>query len=233
MFNKTSIKSNQADEWLTGALSKVYSTMGIGLMVTFLTAMLLSSSPTMMAEIFGTWLKWPVILAPLGMVIWMSFGQDSMSSGKLKTLFYVFSVLEGLSLSVIFMVYTGTSIAVTLGLSGGMFLGMSAYGYYTKRSLHNLGGYLIVALIALIVAMVVNIFLKSSAMAMLISVIGILLFLVLTAYDTQQIKETLWAEPDSDKAVTMGALTLYLDMLNLFLFLLRLIGVPIPGGKDD
>lgn len=235
MYQTNLNKGSGADieQWLTGVMSKVYATMGLGLLVTFLTAMFVASSPATMAAIFGSALKWPVMLAPLAFVLIMSFGYSKFSAGTLKALFYGFSVLQGLSLSVIFLAYTGTSIATTLGLTAAMFFGMSAYGYFTKRSLHNLGGYLMVALIMLIIVMIVNIFLKSPVMTIAISCIGVLLFLALTAYDTQQIKETLWAERDVEKATIMGALTLYLDFLNIFLFLLRLIGVQVPGSKDD
>jgi len=233
MYNTNSKYGNDVEQWLTGVLSKVYSTMGIGLVVTFLTAMFLAGSPDAMKAIFGSALKWPVMLAPLAFVLIMGFGYSKFSAGTLKALFYGFSVLQGLSLSVIFLAYTGTSIATTLGLTSVMFFGMSAYGYFTKRSLHNLGGYLFVALIMLIIAMIVNMFLHSSLMATAISMIGLLLFLALTAYDTQQIKETLMVERDVEKATIMGALTLYLDFINMFLFLLRLVGVQVPGSNDD
>lgn len=230
---QTNLNKGGADveQWLTGVLSKVYSTMGLGLLVTFLVAALMSSSPATMAVVFGSALKWPVMLAPLAFVLIMSFGYEKFQASTLTALFYGFSVLQGLSLSVIFVVYTGASIATTLALSAAMFFGMSAYGYFTKRSLHNLGGYLMVALIMLIVVMIVNIFLKNSMLEILISCVGVLLFLALTAYDTQQIKETLWSERDVEKATIMGALTLYLDFLNLFLFLLRLLGVKVPSKE--
>ena len=233
MYNTNMKYGNDVEQWLTGVLSKVYSTMGIGLVVTFLTSMLLASSATAMALIFGTALKWLVIFAPLVFVLIMGFGYSKYSAGTLRTLFYTFAVLQGLSLSVIFLVYTGTSIATTLGLTAVMFFGMSAYGYFTKRSLHNLGGYLMVALIMLLVVMIVNIFLKNSMLDILISCVGVLLFLALTAYDTQKIKETLMVERDVEKATVMGALTLYLDFINMFMFLLRLVGVQVPGSKDD
>lgn len=230
---QTNLNKGGADveQWLTGVLSKVYSTMGLGLLVTFLVAALMSSSPATMAAVFGSALKWPVMLAPLVFVLIMSFGYEKFQASTLTALFYGFSVLQGLSLSVIFVVYTGASIATTLALSAAMFFGMSAYGYFTKRSLHNLGGYLMVALIMLLVVMIVNIFLKNSMLEILISCVGVLLFLALTAYDTQQIKETLWSERDVEKATIMGALTLYLDFLNLFLFLLRLLGVKVPSKE--
>ena len=230
---QTNLNKNSADveQWLTGVLSKVYSTMGLGLLVTFLIAMLMSSSPATMEAVFGSALKWPVMLAPLAFVLIMSFGYEKFQASTLKALFYGFSVLQGLSLSVIFVVYTGASIATTLGLAAAMFFGMSAYGYFTKRSLHHLGGYLMVALIMLIVVMIVNIFLKNSMLEIVISCVGVLLFLALTAYDTQKIKETLWSERDVEKATIMGALTLYLDFLNLFLFLLRLLGVKVPSKE--
>lgn len=217
------------EQWLNGVMSKVYATMGLGLSLTFLVALYIANSPEMFGAIFGSALKWPVILAPLAFVFVMSLGYEKLQASTLKLLFYTFSVLQGLSLSVIFLVYTGTSIAATLGVAAAMFLGMSAYGYFTKRSLHSLGGYLLVALIALLVVMIVNIFLQSSMLAMVISAVGVLLFLALTAYDTQKIKEILWSGEDVDKVTIMGALTLYLDFLNLFQFLLQFVGVKLPN----
>lgn len=217
------------EQWLNGVMSKVYATMGLGLALTFLVALYIANSPEMFGAIFGSALKWPVILAPLAFVFVMSLGYEKLQASTLKLLFYTFSVLQGLSLSVIFLVYTGTSIAATLGVAAAMFLGMSAYGYFTKRSLHSLGGYLLVALIALLVVMIVNIFLQSSMLAMAISAVGVLLFLALTAYDTQKIKEILWSGDDVEKVTIMGALVLYLDFLNLFQFLLQFVGVKLPN----
>lgn len=217
------------EQWLNGVMSKVYATMGIGLAVTFIVAMFVAGSPALFNGIFGTALKWPVILAPLAFVFLMSFGYSSFQASTLRVLFYLFAILQGFSLSMIFLIYTKTSIGATLGMTSAMFLGMSVYGYFTKRSLHSLGGYLFVALIMLIVAMVVNIFLQSSVMGFVISIVGVLLFLALTAYDTQKIRDTLWAGVDAEKATIMGALTLYLDFINLFQFVLQLFGVKLPN----
>lgn len=219
-----------AAAWLNTALAKVYANMGIGLFVTFLTAMALASSPETMAMIFGSWLKWPVMLAPLAFVFAMSFGYEKFEASTLKILFFTFAVLEGLSLSIIFVVYTGTSIVSTLFICALLFGVMSAYGYFTKRSLDTLGDILFIALIGIIIAMVVNLFIQSSMMTMVISIVGVFLFLGLTAYDTQRIKTILWQDSDTNKAIIMGALTLYLDFINLFLFLLNLLGVKT--GKD-
>lgn len=220
------IKQNtKSYEWLNTALSKVYLTMGAGLFVTFLVALSLSTSPVAMAEIFTTWIKWPVLLAPLAFVFAMSFGYDHFQARTLLILFYAFSVLQGLSLSAVFLIYTSTSLVSTLLICSLLFVAMSVYGYFTKRSLDSIGGFLTMALIGLIIAMVVNIFMQSTVMVMVISVVGVLLFLALTAYDTQRIKNMLWGNSDQKKAIVMGSLTLYLDFLNLFMFLLNLLGV--------
>jgi hypothetical protein len=168
-----------------------------------------------------------VVLAPLGLVMWLSFGINRLSEGSAKAIYWGYAVLMGLSLSTIFLVYTGTSIATTFFASAAAFGGLSLYGYTTKKDLSGFGTFLIMGLVGLIVASLINLFLKSSALDLAISAIGVLLFAGLTAYDTQKIKSMYFAVQGSDfmgKSVVMGALTLYLDFINLFLFLLRFMG---------
>lgn len=172
-------------------------------------------------------LGWIVTLSPLAIIFAMSFGQNRMSEGTLKTLFFAYAGLLGASLSTIFITYTDTSIAqVFFGTAAG-FAALSLYGYTTKKDLSGFGTFLIMGLIGLIVASIVNFFLQSSVMSLVISVIGVLIFAGLTAYDTQKIKSMYFHVAGTDmmgKVVIMGALNLYLDFINMFLFLLRLFG---------
>jgi hypothetical protein len=167
------------------------------------------------------------MLAPLGLVFWLSAGIDRMSAGTAQLLFWVYAGLMGLSLAGIFLVYTGASIARVFFITGGTFAAMSLYGYTTKRDLTQFGSFLMMGLIGIIIASLVNIFIASSALQFAISVIGVLVFVGLTAWDTQQIKEMYVASDDGQlagKKSIMGALRLYLDFLNLFLMLMQLFG---------
>ena len=215
------------DEGLRTYMLRVYNYMAAGLAVTGIIAYLTSQSPQLMATIYGTPLMWVVMLAPLALVFFMSARINKMSAASAQTTFWIFSALMGLSLASIFIVYTGASITRVFFITTSMFAGMSLYGYTTKRDLSGIGSFLMMGLIGLIVASIVNIFLQSSAMHWAISVIGVLIFVGLTAYDTQKIRnmysEADGAEIESKKSI-MGALTLYLDFINLFLFMLRLFG---------
>jgi FtsH-binding integral membrane protein len=181
----------------------------------------------MAEQVLATPLRWVIMLAPLGFVMAMSFGLNRMSTGTLQTLFWAFAVVMGLSLSSIFLVYTGVSIAQTFFAVSVGFLALSLYGYTTKKDLSGFGTFLIMGVVGLLVAIIVNMFLQSPAMHMAISAIGVLLFAGLTAYDTQKIKSTYAYVAGTDmmgKAVIMGALTLYLDFINMFTFLLSFMG---------
>jgi len=172
-------------------------------------------------------LMWIIALSPLAVVLYMSFGIRGMSAARAQTMFWVFSFLMGLSLSSILLTYTGASIARVFLITATTFGAMSIYGYTTKRDLTGFGSFLIMGLIGIIIAMIVNIFLKSPALYYGISVIGVLIFVGLTAYDTQKIKNMYMAYDSSEvaaKKAIMGALTLYLDFINLFIMLLRLFG---------
>lgn len=218
------------DEGLKAHMNKVYGLMSVGLAVTGLVAYLVGSNDALLAQIFGTPLKWVVMFAPLAVVFAFSAMIGKMSAATAQMVFYGFAALMGLSISFIFAVYTGVSIAQTFLITAIAFAGLSLYGYTTKRDLSAMGAFLVMGLIGLIVASIVNIFLASSAMAFAISVIGVLIFAGLTAFDTQRIKNDYIEHAqmgDADwlaKSAILGALTLYLDFLNLFMFLLQFLG---------
>ena len=179
------------------------------------------------AVLFGSPLRWVVMLAPLGMVMVLSFGIHRFSAGAAQMLFWVYSALMGISLSTIFVMYTGASISQVFFITAATFGAMSLYGYTTQRDLTGWGSFLFMGLIGLVIAMVVGYFVHSSALQFLISVAGVLIFTGLTAYDTQKIKEIYYVGDDgtvTGRKAIMGALSLYLDFINLFLMLLRLMG---------
>ncbi|TPW27003.1 Bax inhibitor-1/YccA family protein [Pararhizobium mangrovi] len=232
------------DQGLRSYMLRVYNIMALGLALTGFAALgtlmvTVSDQPTQYAihgglyltqagaVLYGSPLRWVVMFAPLAMVFWLGFRIQNMSVTKAQTVFGVYAALMGLSLSSIFLVFTGESIVQTFFISATAFGALSLYGYSTKRDLSPVGSFLIMGVFGLFIAMIVNIFLQSSALAFAISAIGVVIFAGLTAYDTQQIKE-MYYEGDSDtvaghKAV-MGALRLYLDFINLFMFMLQLLG---------
>jgi len=214
------------DAGLRSYMLSVYNYMASGVLLTGIVAMLFASSG-LAAQVLVTPLRWLIILAPLGFVMAMSFGLNRMTTGTLQTLFWAFAVSMGLSMSSIFLVYTGLSIAQTFFAVAAGFLGLSLYGYTTKRDLSGLGTFLIMGVVGLLVAMLINLFLQSPAMMLAISAIGVLLFAGLTAYDTQKIKSMYAYVAGTDmmgKVVIMGALNLYLDFINMFMFLLSFMG---------
>ena len=219
------------DAGLRSYMLSVYNYMASGVLLTGIVALLFA--PYAQGVIVNqtgtgmTGLGWIVTLAPLAFVMVMSFGLNRLSTGTLQLLFWAFAVTMGLSMSTIFLVYTGTSIAQTFFAVAAGFAGLSLYGYTTKRDLSGMGTFLIMGVIGLLVAMVINMFLQSSTMMLLISAIGVLLFAGLTAYDTQRIKSMYAQVAGSEmqgKAVIMGALSLYLDFINMFMFLLQFMG---------
>jgi uncharacterized protein len=215
------------DVGLRQYMLRVYNYMAGGLALTGVVALLVASSPDLIRAIYGTPLQWVVMLAPLAFVMVLSFGINRLSLGASQAIFWGFAAVMGLSLSWIFLRYTGASVARVFFITGGTFAGMSLYGYTTKRDLTGIGSFLFMGLIGIIIASLVNLFLQSSALYFAISVIGVLIFVGLTAYDTQRIKEMYWAGDAAivaGKKAIMGALTLYLDFINLFLMLLRLFG---------
>ena len=211
---------------LTGILSILFFTISGGYNIQVSSAGISGLSPTGYA-IYASPFKWLVMLAPLGVVLYMSFGIAKMSAAKAQTTFWVFAGLMGISLSSIFIQYTGDSIARVFFITSGTFGAMSIYGYTTKRDLTKLGSFLMMGLFGIIIASVVNIFMKSTMMYFVISILGVLIFVGLTAYDTQKIKNMYMASDSGElmgKKAVMGALTLYLDFINLFIMLLRLFG---------
>ena len=222
------------DEGLRSYMLSVYNYMGLALALTGLTAFvtfqLAISSPAVAQALYGSPLQWVIMLAPLGFVFFLSARLPKMSASTAQLTFWTFAVLMGLSLSSIFLVYTGTSIARVFFITAATFGAMSLYGYTTKNDLSKYRSFLMMGLIGIIIAMVVNIFLASSALMFAISVIGVLVFIGLTAYDTQAIKEEYvgglqYAEGDTQtKGAISGALRLYLDFINLFIMLLHLFG---------
>ena len=215
------------DQGLRSYLSRVYMYMAFGLLLTGGVSFATANSPEMMQLIFGTPLKWFVIFAPLGLVFFLSFRINSLKYATAQGLFWLYSALVGLSLASIFLMYTGTSIARVFFISSSMFGTMSLYGYTTRRDLSGMGSFMFMGLIGVIIASVVNMFLQSSAMEFMISVIAVIVFTGLTAYDTQAIK-LMYYEGDGEevmgKKALMGALRLYLDFLNLFLAMIQLFG---------
>jgi uncharacterized protein len=214
------------DAGLRSYMLSVYNYMASGVLLTGIVALLFANSG-LAAQVLTTPLRWLIILAPLGFVMAMSFGLNRMSTGTLQGLFWAFAVAMGLSMSSIFLVYTGVSIAQTFFAVAAGFLGLSLYGYTTKRDLSGFGTFLIMGVVGLLVAMLINLFLQSPAMMLAISAIGVLLFAGLTAYDTQKIKSMYAYVAGTDmmgKVVIMGALNLYLDFVNMFTFLLSFLG---------
>ena len=224
------------DEGLRAYMLKVYNYMGLGLVVTglvayFANAAAITADGTALTAwgnlLYNSPLMWVVVFAPLGFVLVLSFGINKLSVAAAQLVFWAFAAVMGLSLSSIFMVYTDASIAKVFFITAATFGAMSLWGYTTKRDLTGMGSFLFMGLIGLIIAMIVNIFLASSALEFAISAIGVLIFVGLTAYDTQKIKESYHESLGADvlaKGAIMGALRLYLDFINLFLMLLRLFG---------
>ena len=214
------------DVGLRQYMLSVYNYMAGGLALTGLVAYFAAASGFYQA-IVGTPLFWVVLLAPLGMVLLLSFGIQRMSLGATQLSFWVYAGLVGLSLAGIFLVYTQASIARVFFITAGTFAAMSLYGYTTRRDLSQFGSFLMMGLIGIILAGLVNLFVQSTALQFAISVIGVVVFVGLTAYDTQRIKE-MYFEGDgaviAGKKAIMGALQLYLDFINLFILLLQFMG---------
>ena len=214
-------------------LSGVFGWMFLALSITAVTSWLFASSPQLLSLMYNaqggmTLLGWIVLLAPLGFVLWMSAGYQRMAASTMALVFVVYSVLMGMSLSFVFLAFTGTSIATTFLITAGMFGVMAITGYTTKTDLTKFGSIMFMGLIGIIIAMVVNMFMHSSGLDYIISFLGVLIFTGLTAYDVQKLKRigsgAVAGSENTRKMTIMGALTLYLDFINLFLFLLRFFG---------
>ena len=213
-------------------MKKVYVRMTIGLLVSAFCALGVASSEAALTFFFGNAImRWGILIAMFAMAFIIPARLDKMSSSTVLILFLVYSALMGTWLSAIFLVYKMTAIVATFFITAGTFGAMSVYGYFTKADLSKMGSYLMMALFGLIIAMLVNMFMHSSTMGYIISIAGVLIFTGLTAWDTQQVKQLTAANLDpalTDKLATMGAMNLYLDFINLFLFILRFVG----GNRD-
>lgn len=215
------------DEGLRAYMLRVYNYMASGVALSGIVAALVASSPALLQAIYGTGLFWIVILAPFGFLLVLAFGLNRLSVAAVQALFWAFAAVMGAWLSSIFLAYTGTSIVRVFFITTATFAAMSLYGYTTKRDLTGMGNFMLMGLWGIIIASVVNFFLASSALHFAISVIGVLVFVGLTAYDTQKIREMYFEADGADvatKKAVMGALVLYLDFILLMVTLLRLFG---------
>lgn len=211
---------------LRSYMLSIYNYMASAVLVTGIVALLFANSG-LAAQVLSTPLRWVIMLAPLAFVMVLSFGINKLQTSTAQALYWAFAVVMGLSMSSIFLVFTGMSIAQTFFATAAAFVGLSLYGYTTKRDLSGFGTFLIMGVVGILVAMVLNIFLQSSALQLVISILGVLIFAGLTAYDTQRLKSMYFQIAGTDmmgKAVIMGALSLYLDFVNMFTFLLNLLG---------
>lgn len=215
------------DEGLRRYMLGIYRNMGIGLALTGLVAMGVASTPALVALIFGTPLKWVAMFAPLAFVMFFSFRIDRMTTSGARTAFFAFAAVMGVSMASIFLVFTGTSIAQAFFTAAALFAGMSLWGYTTGRDLTRMSTFLMVGLIGVIGASLVNLFIGSSVLQTVVSVAGVVVFTGLTAWDTQRLKSEYFAYAGTqaaEKLAIMGALSLYLNVINLFQLLLGLMG---------
>ena len=215
------------DVGLRKYMLKVFSHMSVGLAVTALSAYFISTSQVIMSAIFNSGLIWGLIIAELGLVIYLSARIEKMSSQTAQFSFYSYALLSGISLAPVFVVYTGESIATTFFVTSATFLSMVIYGYTTDKDLTGMGSFLMMGLFGLIIATLVNLFLKNSTLNFVTSIIGVVIFTGLTAWDAQVIKSLYFegeSQEASEKKSIMGALRLYLDFINMFLYLLRFLG---------
>lgn len=239
-LSRTEAQAAEIDVGLRQHMLRVYNYMTSGLLLTGIVAYMIAQMAVVTdasgaivgvtalgQALYGSPLKWVVMLSPLAFILVLSFGIQKMSFFTLQAVFWAFAVAMGLSLSSIFISFTGTSIARVFFISAATFAAMSLYGYTTKRDLSKFGSFLFMGLIGVIIAMVVNLFLQSSALQFAVSVIGVLVFVGLTAWDTQRIKELYFAGDSREtagKKAVMGAVSLYLDFVNIFMLLLHLLG---------
>lgn len=215
------------DSGLRRHMLGIYNNMAIGLVITGAVAFLIASTPTLYQPIFGSPLKWVAMLAPLAFVFFLSFRIDRMTTATARMAFFAFAAVMGISMASIFLVFTGASVARTFFIAAAMFLSVSLWGYTTKRDLSKYSTFLFMGLIGVVIASVVNIVIGSTALQMAVSVIGVLVFTGLTAWDTQRAKSDYIAfagSQQAEKLAVMGALSLYLNFVNLFQLLLNFTG---------
>ena len=226
MFNTQTYRSAEA---INTAMSRVYGNMFLAVITSMIVSFFVSTSPELMQFFFTGAMKWVVIFAPLVSILAMTFAFEKMSRPQLQLFLHGFAALMGLSFATIFVVFTLGSIVSAFMGAAILFAVMSLYGYFTKQNLDTLGKWMFIGLVAIVIASIINIFIGSSMAQIVISAIAIVVFLGLTAYDTQQIRQLVSVDDADGRGEVLGALTLYLDFINLFLNLLMLFG----GRKDD
>jgi FtsH-binding integral membrane protein len=209
---------------VVSAMNRVYGHMALAVITSMLVSFFVSSSPALMAFFFTGAMKWVVVFAPLVAILAISFNMHKVSYGTAQLMLHGFAALMGLSFATIFVVYTSASIVTAFMGAAVLFATMSLYGYFTKKDLTSIGQFMFVGLIAIIIASIINIFIGSSVMQMVISALAVVIFLGLTAYDTQKIRQIVSVGGDTRSQEVAGALTLYLDFINLFIALLQLFG---------
>ena len=222
------ITDYRSAEEVNSAMGRVYGHMSMAVIVSMIVSYFVGSSPELLQFFFTGAMKWIVIFSPLVAILAFAFASQHFNKGQLQLFLYAFAALMGLSFATIFAVFTMGSIVSAFMSAGVLFAVMSGYGYFTKQSLDSMGKFMFVGLIAIIIASIINIFIGSTVMQMVISALAVIIFLGLTAYDTQKIREIVSVSGDTGKEEVMGALSLYLDFINLFLMLLQLFG----GRKD-
>ena len=210
-------------------MRKVYLWMALALVITGLTAYFVATNETLLTMLVTNQiLFWGLAIAELGLVIGLTAAINKLSLTTATLMFVIYSVINGATMSFIFLAYTASSITNVFFITAGTFAAMAAFGYFTKTDLSSMGKYLVMAIIGIIIASIVNIFTKSEGLTVILNYLGVLVFVGLTAYDSQKIKEMLLAAPDAgegaQKVALLGALSLYLDFINLFLYLLRILG---------
>jgi FtsH-binding integral membrane protein len=212
-------------EDVNSAMGRVYGHMSLAVVVSMIVSYFVGSSPELLAFFFTGVLKWIVIFAPIVAILAFAFASDNFNKSQLQLFLHGFAALMGLSMATIFAIFTMGSIVSAFMGAAILFGTMSFYGYFTKRSLDSVGKFMFVGLIAIIIAGIVNIFIGSTVMQMVISALAIIIFLGLTAYDTQKIREAVSVDGDTGRQEVLGALTLYMDFINLFVNLLQLFGI--------
>ena len=209
---------------INDAMIRVYNNMFLAVLVSMVTSWLVSSSPALMSFLFTGIMKWIVIFAPLAAILLLSFGIEKLTSKQAIAALYGFAALMGVSFATIFVVFTSASIVMAFISAAILFGTMSIYGYFTRKDLTSMGQFMFIGLIAIVLASIVNIFIGSSTLTMVISAIAIIVFLGLTAYDTQRIREMVTVEGYNQNVEVLGALSLYMNFINIFLSLLQLFG---------
>ena len=219
------ITDYRSAEEVNSAMGRVYGHMSMAVIVSMIVSYFVGTTPELLQFFFTGMTKWIVIFSPLVAILAFAFAAQHFNKGQLQLFLYAFAALMGLSFATIFAVFTMGSIVSAFMSAGVLFAVMSGYGYFTKQSLDSMGKFMFVGLIAIIIASIINIFIGSTVMQMVISAIAIIVFLGLTAYDTQKIREAVSLGGDTGREEVMGALTLYMDFINLFINLLQLFGI--------